>query len=185
MRCLFCSGTMKDTREDHQFPLSALEDVTVVDAKMRRCQSCDEYEVHYPRMLDLERALALTVAAKQGPLAPSEVRYLRRTVDSEGTELPKVLQVAPDVLARWEAGEAVMTFEQELALRLMAFNHERGPRFPLEKLARFPEGSREPLKLWLKFGPDRRWHVVPPPVKRSGSAPRRRAEGRKRGLHAA
>ncbi len=150
MKCDRCGAQMKSGRENHRYTLSGLDSVTLMNVEMRRCPACGEYEVDIPRIDELHRLIAQTVASKRPRLTPQEIRFLRKYLGFSGADFARTLDVTPESVSRWETGKKQMSPVAERALRLMVFVRAPIDEYPLEKLAEVAQGEATPLRLKLR-----------------------------------
>jgi putative zinc finger/helix-turn-helix YgiT family protein len=150
MKCDMCGAQMKSGRENYLYDESGLDSVTLMNVEMRRCPECGEYEVDIPRIDELHRLIAQTVASKKHRLTPQEVRFLRKYLGFSGVDFARTLDVTPETVSRWETGKKQMSPVAERALRLMVFVRDPIEEYPLEKLAEVAQGDATPLRLKLR-----------------------------------
>lgn len=155
MNCMECGGQMKVERGTHKYVECGLDTITLVNVEIRTCAQCGEREVVIPKMPELHRLIARLVADKDGPLAPKEIRFLRKYLGLSGADFAKRIQVSPETLSRWENGKADMGRPYEGLLRLMVFNQVPVTHYPTEKLQRIEEGKRSPLRVRIQHSTKR------------------------------
>jgi putative zinc finger/helix-turn-helix YgiT family protein len=93
---------MQSSRENHRWDASGLPNVVLIDVEVRRCPACGERTVVIPRIEALHRALAMTVIARPGRLAPQEIRFLRKWLGWSGQDFARHFGVTPTTVSRWE-----------------------------------------------------------------------------------
>ena len=150
MKCGSCGTAMKSGRENYRYAECGLESVTLVDVEVRRCPECGEYEVEIPRMEELHRFIARTLATKSQRLTPQEVRFLRKFLGFSGADFASALDVTPETVSRWETGKKQMSSVAERALRLMVFVSRPVEEYPLERLAGVARGEAVPVRMKLR-----------------------------------
>ena len=157
--CTECGGPLRTTRVKHRLTDDGLPQVTVSGVVMRRCRECGEYEIGFPRIGPLYRAIAMALALKETRLVGDEIRFLRGHLGWSGSDFAAHMGVTRATVSRWERGRLRMGASAERLLRLMAVLEEPGGMPPVDVL-RFPsrKGQR-PLRLRLSL---RRgaWHAV-------------------------
>jgi len=141
---------MKSGRENYRYTECGLDTVTLANVEVRRCPECGEYEVDIPRMEELHRVIAQTVASKSARLTPQEIRLLRKYLGFSGVDFAATLDVTPETVSRWETGKKKMSPVAERALRLMVFVRSPIDQYPLEKLAGVAQGEAVPLQMKLR-----------------------------------
>jgi putative zinc finger/helix-turn-helix YgiT family protein len=160
MKCDMCGAQMKSGRENYLYDESGLDSVTLMNVEMRRCPECGEYEVDIPRIDELHRLIAQTVASKESRLTPQEIRFLRKYLGFSGVDFARTLDVTPETVSRWETGKKQMSPVAERALRLMIFVRDPIDEYPLEKLAEIAQGEATPLRLKVRDS-RARWKTEP------------------------
>lgn len=135
--CLQCGTEMTSARED--WPFEDLPGVTLLGVDVHRCPKCGEYEVGIPRIEQLHQVLAAAVIAKSARLAPAEVRFLRKRMGWEPTQLARTMGVAPEAVLGWEGGDdAIGPVADRLLRLLVAMSLPKGLP-PVETLAHISE----------------------------------------------
>lgn len=150
MKCDNCGAQMKSSRENYRYEECGLDSVTLMNVEVRRCPECGEYEVDIPRIDELHRLIAQTVASKAPRLTAKEIRFLRKYLGFSGVDFAATLDVTPETVSRWETGKKQMSPVAERALRLMVFVRNPIDEYPLEKLAGVAQGEAVPLRIKLR-----------------------------------
>ncbi len=119
MKCE-CGTEMKSRKENYRYTESGLDNVILLGVEVRRCRSCGRSEVVLPRLEELHRTIARTVATGSSPLRPQEIRFLRKYLGYSGADFARVIGVSPETLSRWENGKAEPSRMVDLLLRYMA-----------------------------------------------------------------
>jgi putative transcriptional regulator len=141
---------MASKRENHKYTACGLDYVTLVNVEVRRCQSCGEWEVVIPKMEQLHRVLAQTVAQAKSRLQGSEIRFLRKYLGYSGAEAASALSVTPETMSRWENDKVPISQSAERFLRLMVLSQQPAQFYPLEDLlADKTDKKPAPIKLDL------------------------------------
>jgi len=115
--CMQCGTEMISARED--WPLEDLPGVTLLGVEVRRCPSCAEYEVVFPRVLQLHQVLAAAILRKRSALVPQEARFLRNILLWSEDDLAQHMGVSPETVSRWETGAEPMAPTADRLLRLL------------------------------------------------------------------
>jgi putative transcriptional regulator len=150
MTCPNCGNKMASKRENHKYTACGLDYVTLVNVEVRRCQSCGEWEVVIPKLEQLHRVLAQTVAQAKSRLRGSEIRFLRKYLGYSGAEAADALSVTPETMSRWENDKVPISQSAERFLRLMVVNQQPAQFYPLEELlADKTDKKPAPIKLDL------------------------------------
>ncbi len=128
MRCPEChEADLREGRENHRYVESGLPNVVLENVLVRRCPRCGAHLVSIPRLGELHRCLALTLIEKRDRLAPSEIRFLRKSLGWSGTDFARKFHVRPEQISRWESESAKtrMSISNELLLRSMVAQENR------------------------------------------------------------
>jgi len=148
MTCPNCGNKMTSKRENHKYTACGLDYVTLVSVEVRRCQSCGEWEVVIPKLEQLHRVLAQTVAQGKSHLRGSEIRFLRKYLGYSGAEAASALSVTPETMSRWENDKVAISQSAERFLRLMVVNQQPTQCYPLvDLLADKTHKKPAPIKL--------------------------------------
>lgn len=99
--CAECGAAMTVSFETKLYRCPA--PVVLKGIEVRRCPSCGEEDVVYPRPALLQKKIAETLAAASERLGPGELRFLRRYLGLTATELAQTFGVAPETVSRWES----------------------------------------------------------------------------------
>jgi len=115
---------MKTTRENYLYKECGLSNVTLVGIEVNRCPACGENEAIIPRIEQLHRVIATTIARKMPGITPAEVRFLRKVLGWSGADFAAHMGVSPETVSRWENGAATMGAAAERLLRLSILTRE-------------------------------------------------------------
>jgi putative zinc finger/helix-turn-helix YgiT family protein len=150
VKCIECGGAMKTTRKDHLYVESGLPNVLLQDIEFRTCPACGQHEMVIPRMAQLHRALAETIAEKRERLTGAEIKFLRKHLGWSGEDFAKTMGVRPESVSRWENEKEPMGATAERLLRLMALRGRPIDAYPNERLADVAQGDPKPARLNFK-----------------------------------
>ena len=103
-RCLECGGTMTVRLETRRYGRGV--DVVLKDVEVRHCNECGEEHVVIPRIEELHRLIASTLAQKKGRLLPGEIRFLRTCLGYSSRDFADFVGVRPETVSRWESERA-------------------------------------------------------------------------------
>lgn len=136
-RCSECEAReMEPACENYKYTESGLDYVTLVNVQVRKCKTCGAREVVIPRIEELHRVLARTVATKATRLVGLEIKFLRKYLGHSGKDFAPILGTTPETLSRWERDHVQISTTFERYLRLMVFNEEPAESYPREQLAK-------------------------------------------------
>ncbi len=122
MKCMECQDVeMLETRENHRYQESGLQNVVLRKVLVRRCPNCGIHTVSIKRLAGLHRALALALIQRRERITPSEIRFLRKYLGWLGVDFARKFHVRPEQVSRWESGtrHVHMSISNELLLRLL------------------------------------------------------------------
>jgi len=148
MKCVHCSGVIKSTRGAHRYTESGLSNVTLLNVELRHCSECGEREVVIPRIEELHRIIARTVATGQSRLNPEQIRFLRKWLGWSSVDFALMMGVRPETVSRWEhKGTGYqMPATAERLLRLMVANQDPVTKYPIDLFKLQPRLRPLPLK---------------------------------------
>jgi len=141
---------MKTARENYLYRESGLPNVTLAGIEVSRCPSCGEHEAVIPRIEQLHRVLAVTLARKAPRLTPAEIRFLRKSLGWSGGDFAEHMGVAAETVSRWENGSASMGPAAERLLRLAALTVEPTKDYSLEILKNVAQKKPTAQRLTVK-----------------------------------
>ena len=150
MKCLQCGAGMKTARENFRHQALGLSRVTLVGVEVSRCSECGDYEVAIPRLEELHRVLARTVATKSARLVAEEIRFLRKHLGWSGVDFAEHFDVTPQTVSRWENGKQEMSVVAERLLRLCALAREPIEDYSVLKRVAKMEPKAEVIRLCLQ-----------------------------------
>ncbi len=155
MKCPSCRKAELDTRrENYRYDESGLADVVLHDLEVSRCPNCGEVLAHIPRMANLHRSIALVLLKKTGKLAPTEIRYLRKSLGWSGADFARHLHVDPSTVSRWENEKSPQPMDDgnEIALRLAVAHGEQIDEYEIGELPHIAQGEAAPVHIKLRAG---------------------------------
>lgn len=149
MKCPICGSPMTAHHQTHLYTESGLPNVVLHNVEVRRCTSCGEEELVLPRLAQLHRLIAHTLATKPSRLRSEEVRFLRKHIGWSGVDFAKHMGVTPSQVSRWENGDP-MSPQADRLLRALWAMTPQVHSYPLE-LEMFAElgDESEPVRLDL------------------------------------
>jgi len=148
MKCGRCTGVMKSTRGAHRYTESGLSNVTLLNVEIRHCPECGEREIVIPRIEELHRLIARTVATEPARLNSEQIRFLRKWLGWSSSDFALMMGVRPETVSRWE-GKGTgyqMPPTAERLLRLMVANQEPTEKYPIDLFKLQPRVRPKPLK---------------------------------------
>jgi DNA-binding transcriptional regulator YiaG len=99
-----------------------------------------EWFTHVEDIQGLHNAIALDLVAREGPLAPKEIRFIRNTMDKTQEEVAQAMGVDAQTVARWEKGRTdKMPGPADRMLRIMFIASMVGPELLLEYIREVQE----------------------------------------------
>src|SRR6266568_9602298 len=102
MKCRTCDAPkMTVRRENYRYTESGLSNLTLLDIDVYQCGRCGERVPSIPRLVELHRVIALSLAAKPTKLTPAEIRYLRNHLGLSRTGFAEAVGVDPATVSRW------------------------------------------------------------------------------------
>ena len=149
MTCIQCSGKLTTKRENYRYAACGLPNVTLVGVEVRRCAKCGEHEVIIPRVEELHRFLAATVARQGSRLSKDEIRFLRKFLGYSGADFAKLISVTPETVSRWENGRERITPSTEKLIRMLVVYKQPIRDYPIETLSMISD-ARPPRPLRVR-----------------------------------
>jgi putative zinc finger/helix-turn-helix YgiT family protein len=147
--CMECGAAMKAERpRPVPYTAGGLPHVILRGAELRICKNGHQ-ETTIPRIAQLHRVIANVLVRKTGPLAPEEIRFLRRHLGYSQIDFSKRMGVAPESISRWESGSVSMAATAERLLRLMVVTQAPIKDYSLDVLAKV-QGPAKPTPIQLR-----------------------------------
>jgi putative zinc finger/helix-turn-helix YgiT family protein len=150
-RCLNCGTNMVRRRENRRHLQELVGGVTLVGVDVYRCPRCGEEEVAIPRIEELHRVIATTLATRKARLTPGEIRFLRTYLGLSSVDFARRMGVTKETVSRWERKDAPLAMKVpiERLLRLMVLFEKPVKDYPLARLDETATEAphAEPLRL--------------------------------------
>jgi DNA-binding transcriptional regulator YiaG len=103
-----------------------------------------EWFTHIEDIEGLHRAIALDLVARESPLAPKEIRFIRNTMDMTQADIAQAMAVDVQTVARWEKGETEkIPGPADKMLRIMFIASIIGPERVIEYIREVQKLRRE------------------------------------------
>jgi putative zinc finger/helix-turn-helix YgiT family protein len=147
MKCLDCGGDLSVTTGNHKYCENDGIDIVLEGVPITRCLNCGSEGVAIPKVSQLNRMLASTIARRPARLSPGEIRFLRKYLGWSGVDFAEHFGVAPETVSRWENGAKKMGPTAERLLRLFALNLNPVDEYPLPK--KIEDTPSKPLRASL------------------------------------
>ena len=148
MKCMQCGGEMVTKRETlFHYTASGLSNVFLADVEVSKCAECDEFEVAIPRVEQLHKVLATSIAEQTSRLAPEEIRFLRKYLGLSGEDFARRMGVTASTVSRWERGHEKMSDMAERLLRLMIATEVPVKNYSTELFDRIEEAPRSERRI--------------------------------------
>jgi putative zinc finger/helix-turn-helix YgiT family protein len=154
MKCPQCGHAMKTARANYLYKECGLPNVTLVGIEVSRCPECGEHEAVIPKIEQLHRAIATSLARKVPGLTPDEIRFLRKHLGWSGGDFAAHMGVSAETVSRWENGAVNMGPAAERLLRLAALTREPAGDYSLEVLKEVAQkkAATQPLRMRVERG---------------------------------
>lgn len=148
-----CGSKMTSAREIVKYDASGLP-VTLVNVEVRRCPKCGDFEVVIPKIEHLHALLAAAVISKASPLAPVEVRFLRKYLGWSGVDFAQHMGTTAETVSRWENGKLQMAATADRLLRTMVAVKAPVANYSLDVLRSIkPRKDAKPLRVGVTLSP--------------------------------
>jgi putative zinc finger/helix-turn-helix YgiT family protein len=157
--CPECGAPVTPGREDHHYVEIGLPNVWLHGVEVRRCTSCGDEELVIPRLAQLHRVIAESLARKRERLTAAEVRFLRKYLGWSGEDFAATMGVRPETVSRWENEKESMGPSAERLLRLMAVRAVPVESYPNERLAEVAIGDAQPSRVDVRATKSG-WHAI-------------------------
>lgn len=143
-----CDGTVTAKRETYKYDSCGLPYVTLRNVEVRRCSLCGDVSVVIPRMEELHRLIAMIVVRKTAPLAPSEIKYLRKYIGLSQKDFSRAMGVSPETTCRWESDKAMGAAADRL-LRVMVVISQPVFDYSIDTLKQIVPSKQRPTPVHL------------------------------------
>jgi putative zinc finger/helix-turn-helix YgiT family protein len=134
MTCSICGAKMSSKRENYKYTACGLDYVTLMNIEVRRCKECGEFEAVIPKIEELHRVIAQTIAKRRSLLRGCEIRFLRKYLGLSGADAAEALSVGASWLSRCENDRTDLSKGAERLLRLMVLYDSPTQCYPLKEL---------------------------------------------------
>jgi putative transcriptional regulator len=150
MICSNCGNKMSSRRENYKYTACGLDYVTLVNLEVRKCKECGGVEAVIPRIQELHRVLAQTIAKRPSMLRGREIRFLRKYLGMSGEDAAQALGVGANWLSRCENDKQELSTGYQRFLRLMVLYDQPNHLYSLKDLlAKKDDKKPAPIKLDL------------------------------------
>lgn len=135
MKCPICGSDLESHRGDYSYSESGLPNVTLMNLELHSCSSCGEEMASIPKIEELHRVLAFSIAMHPSKLSGSEVRFLRKYLGWSGKDFASTMGVAPETVSRWENSKEKIGLLSDRLLRMMVLRLKPVEEYPTERLS--------------------------------------------------
>lgn len=153
-------GVVHEEVVPYRYAAGGLPHVILLGVSVGRCANCGAETLSVPRIAQLHRVLAATLATKATHLTANEARFLRKYLGYSTADLASIMGVAPETVSRWESTKSPQPIgaTSERLLRLMAVRDRPVEEYPSERLAEIRDADADPT---LRFEADEAgWHMA-------------------------
>ena len=157
MTCSNCGNKMTSIRENYKYAACGLDYVTLANLEVRRCKECGEVEAVIPKIQELHRVLAQTIAKRPSMLRGREIRFLRKYLGMSGDDAAQALGVGPSWLSRCENDKQELSAGYQRFLRLMVLYDQPNHRYSLKDLLA-EKNDKKPAPIKLDLGDS--WQAI-------------------------
>lgn len=167
-RCVQCGGPTKAKREkEYRYVESGLPTVILENAvETAVCTKCGETYTGIPAIDSLHRGIASALIRKKRRLAPTEIKFLRKSLGWSGVDFAKRMGTTPETVSRWEHGKTPMGAQADRLLRLLVAKEAPITEYSVDVLAQIAAdetGPSTPARVEMTRGP-RGWKFMPGPA---------------------
>jgi putative zinc finger/helix-turn-helix YgiT family protein len=147
--CSECGAPMTDRpNQTIAYTMGGLPHVTLHGVTRAVCSNGHE-SIGIPKISQLHELIAHILITKRSPLAPEEVRFLRKHLGFDQAGFAKRMGVAPESVSRWETGNMLMAPTADRLLRFMVATLEPVNDYRLLDLLAGLQSKREPARMKL------------------------------------
>jgi putative zinc finger/helix-turn-helix YgiT family protein len=158
MKCRDCGKQMTEAVEGYRYVESGLPNIILHGVKVRRCRDCGAQDVSIPRIAELHRAIASTIIRNDAPLAPEEIKYLRKYLGWSGADFAEHMGKNVATVSRWENGRLAMSSTADRLLRTLVAIKSPVESYSVDVLKTIsPKGQTKPLRVGLRLDSSG-WH---------------------------
>lgn len=120
MHCDECGHGMKvDENAERRYDFGGLPHVTLRGLRVTTCPKCGAEDVGIPKIEQLHRVLATHFLNQTRPLAPNEVRFLRKYIGLSTADFARCAGVTRETVSRWETGAVAIGPVADRLVRLL------------------------------------------------------------------
>jgi putative zinc finger/helix-turn-helix YgiT family protein len=106
-------------RGQHHFQESGLDNVTLLNVEVQKCEDCKERIVSVPQAKQLLSLIGERIILKPTTLSGPEIRFLRKNIFLKTEEFAHILGVARQTVSRWENGHSNPVKPEDRLIRLV------------------------------------------------------------------
>lgn len=133
LKCFSCgAASLKSSRQTVKYEQCGLSTVSLSKIEVRTCSHCGERELVLPKIEELHRVIAESVARKDQRLTAEEFRFLRKYLGFSGADFARYIDVQPETLSRWENGKQPINLATEWLIRHMALTEKPLSKYPID-----------------------------------------------------
>ncbi len=119
-KCLNCgSKDLVVSRGEHKFPESGLDNVTLINVEIEKCNTCGEKVVSIPNPNQLLKVIGEQVILKPNRLSAKEIRFLRKNIYLKTQEFAQITGVQRGTVSRWENEHSEPTPSEDRLIRMI------------------------------------------------------------------
>ena len=120
MRCEECGHEVTvDSNAVRRYDFGGLPHIILRGLRVIRCPGCDAEEIGVPKIEQLHRVLTTHFLNQTRPLAPTELRFLRKHIGLSTVDFAKNVGVTRETVSRWENGAPPMGAVADRLVRLL------------------------------------------------------------------
>lgn len=155
MICSRCEkAELVEVVENFHYHECGLDNVTLAAIRIRKCPECGNLMPLIPNIEGLHDALARVIIHKDGPLAPEEIVFLRKSLGWSGTDFARNMHCDRAQVSKWEHGSVAMSKPYDLLLREMVVSGKKITDYHRADLNWKKNVQPRPFRLELK---KKRW----------------------------
>jgi putative zinc finger/helix-turn-helix YgiT family protein len=116
--CPNCGKSQESFRGDYQYLESGLDNVTICDIEMIKC-NCGDESALIPRILAVHEAISNCLLEKDTQLTGKEIRFLRKEMGLRGKDFANLVSIDNATLSRWENGKTKPSVKADRLIRVL------------------------------------------------------------------